>query len=156
MRLRLPSFKAAAIGGMALLVLAQALRPARTNPPIDPSRTIEASTNMSPEVRAVLERSCRDCHSNATRWPWYSNVAPVSWLVISHVNRAREDMSLSNWAAYDPDKSRELLGEMCEEVKAGDMPLGSYLLAHPSASLSDDDVRVLCEWTDWERAATGR
>jgi hypothetical protein len=151
--MRRPSFKTTAISGLVLLVVAQALRPARTNPPVEPSRTIEARTNIPPEVLGILKRSCYDCHSNATTWPWYSNVAPVSWIVVSHVNNGREHMSLSDWAQYDPDKSRELLGEMCEEVETRGMPLGSYLLAHRSASLNDADVRAVCEWTERERTA---
>src|SRR5262245_60667018 len=114
-----PSIKTTVVTGLAMLIVAQVIRPARTNPPIDPSRTIEARTNMAPEGLTILKRSCVDCHSNATTWPWYSNVAPVSWFVISHVNSGRRHMSISDWGAYDSTKSRELLGDICEEVKSG-------------------------------------
>ena len=67
----------------------QFIRPARTNPAIDPTRTLAATTELPHETAVVLERACRDCHSNDTRWPWYSNVAPISWFVIDHVNHGR-------------------------------------------------------------------
>lgn len=108
---------------------------------------------MTPEVAAILDRSCRDCHTYETRWPWYSHVAPMSWLVISHVNEGREHLSLSDWASYNPSDAAHALAEMCEEVRDGGMPLGSYLIAHRSAALGDADVEALCAWTERERAA---
>jgi hypothetical protein len=65
-----------------LFVVAQAIRPAMTNPVVDQSRTIEARTQMPPDIAAILERSCGDCHTGATRWPWYSQISPVSWYVV--------------------------------------------------------------------------
>lgn len=137
---------------IGLIVVAQVVRPARTNPPVDPSRTIQARLAVTPEVSAILDRSCRDCHSNATVWPWYSNVAPVSWLLISHVNSARHHVSLSNWADYTPREARERLEEMCTEVREGEMPMSSYLIAHKSAALTDADKQALCAWTERERS----
>ena len=75
---------------VVLLVVIQAVRPAKTNPAVDESRTIQAHSQITPEVTAILERACYDCHSNKTIWPWYSQVAPVSWLLVSDVNDGRE------------------------------------------------------------------
>src|SRR5882724_7218034 len=84
-----------------LFLVAQFIRPAKTNPPIDQMLALESRTGVTPQVTAILNRSCTDCHSNKTRWPWYANVAPVSWLVIDDVNEARQDMNFSEWGRYD-------------------------------------------------------
>jgi hypothetical protein len=128
----------------------QFIRPARTNPPVDEARTIRAQTQLTPEVAAILDRSCNDCHSNQTRWPWYSNVAPVSWFVINHVNVGRREMNLSEWAEYTAEDQQGFLKKICREVKDGAMPLTSYLRLHQEAKLSSEDVQRLCDWTSAE------
>jgi hypothetical protein len=133
-------------------VVIQFIRPARTNPAIDPTQTIEASLQVSPQAEALFERSCNDCHSHKTRWPWYSNVAPVSWFVIGHVNDGRSAMNLSQWGGYDKDKQSHRLRDMCEQVQDGEMPLSSYTPLHPGSKLSADDVKTLCDWANAERA----
>ena len=82
-----------AIAVVCVLVGLQFVRPARTNPAFDQSQTIHSRLQMTPQVASILNRSCQDCHSNTTRWPWYSNVAPVSWFVIDHVNHARSHLN---------------------------------------------------------------
>jgi hypothetical protein len=139
-----------AIALVAILLLAQAYRPERENPPIDPAATIEARTEMPAEVAAMLERSCSDCHSHDTEWPWYSNVAPVSWLVAHDVEEGREHLNLSDWARYGNEDSALHLGEICKEVRNGAMPLGKYVRMHPEAELSAEDREALCEWTKVE------
>jgi Haem-binding domain len=94
----------------------------------------------------VLERACRDCHSNRTEWPWYSNVAPVSWFVIDHVNHARSHLNFSDWSSYAPERRRKLLTGVCKETRSGAMPLSSYTWIHWSARLSPADVEALCNW----------
>ncbi|HUQ30842.1 MAG TPA: heme-binding domain-containing protein [Pyrinomonadaceae bacterium] len=133
-----------------LLVAFQFIRPARTNPPVDESRTISANGHLTPEVAAVLDRSCNDCHSNRTRWPWYSNIAPVSWFVVGHVNEGRREMNFSDWAGYSPEDRQGYLKKMCREVERGDMPLKSYLRLHSEANLSSEDVKLLCDWANAE------
>jgi hypothetical protein len=133
-----------------LFVAAQLKRPDRTNPAVDERKTMRANTQMTPQVAAILERSCQDCHSSETTWPWYSNVAPVSWFLQSHIEEGRRELSFSEWGTYAKRKRERKLHEMCEQVEAGEMPLKSYLPLHPSARLSEDDKRVLCEWTKQE------
>src|SRR5947207_6968895 len=86
-----------AIGLVIIVIGMQFIRPARTNPPVDESQTITAHTQMTPEVGSLLDRSCRDCHSNKTIWPWYTNVAPLSWWLSNHVNEGRRDLNMSEW-----------------------------------------------------------
>lgn len=140
--------KRAALVIVAGLVVAQALRPARTNPVEDPARTLEATAHPPPNVEAILDRSCRDCHTNRTVWPWYTNVAPISWFVVGHVNEGRHDLSFSNWAAYNPALRAKRLAQMCDLVQRGEMPPTSYVLLHRDAGLSDDERQAICDWTD--------
>lgn len=133
-------------------VIIQFVRPARTNPPIDPAKSIEANLQVSPQVAAIFNRSCSDCHSNKTVWPWYTNVAPVSWFLIDHVNEGRHNMNLSEWGSYDKDKQSRRLRDMCEQVQDGEMPLSTYTPLHPQAKLSAADVKTICDWANAERA----
>jgi hypothetical protein len=131
---------------VGILLIIQVIRPARTNPPIDESRTIGAHMQIPPAVAAILERSCYDCHSYKTTWPWYSQVAPVSWYLVHDVNEGRSHLNLSDWASYDAKRAAKKLEEICEEVKRGDMPLTEYLPLHPTAKLSEADRKTLCDW----------
>jgi cytochrome c551/c552 len=144
------AIKRIGIAIVVLLVVIQVIRPARTNPAVDETRTIEANSAITPQISAIFERSCKDCHSSRTIWPWYSEVAPVSWLLVSDVNGARKQMSLSEWGAYDSRKKAGRLQKICEEVESGDMPLAIYVALHPVAKLSDADKRALCDWTKQE------
>ncbi|HEX8708883.1 MAG TPA: heme-binding domain-containing protein [Pyrinomonadaceae bacterium] len=135
-----------------LLVAIQAIRPAKTNPPVDESKTLQATTQVAPEVGAILERSCNDCHSSRTAWPWYSHVAPISWYLIRHVNRGRRELSFSDWGTYAPKRALRKLQEICEQVERDEMPMSSYVILHPSAKLSDADKQTLCAWTKQESA----
>ena len=150
--MRRPSARTAVLSLGVIFVLAQLIRPARTNPPVDAARTIQSNAALPPEVSRIFDRSCRDCHSNETEWPWYSRVAPASWLLVSHVNSARRHLSLSTWADYSPADQASHLEEMCEEVRDGQMPMSSYVLLHRSAALADGDRQALCAWTERERA----
>jgi hypothetical protein len=140
--------KRAVIVMAAGLVLAQAIRPDRTNPPTNPAKTLVATTHPPANVQAILDRGCRDCHTNQTVWPWYTNVAPISWFVAGHVTEGRHNLSFSNWADYPPALKLKRLAQMCDFVQRGEMPLTSYLLLHRDAALSDDDRQAVCDWTD--------
>lgn len=135
------------IAAVAALMLAQTVRPARTNPPIDPARTLHSRAPVPAEVAGILDRACRDCHSNETRWPWYSHVAPVSWFVIDHVNHGRSHFNYSDWAQYDAAEAARLLKESCKLTEAAAMPLASYSIVHRSAALTPAEVRAICDWT---------
>jgi hypothetical protein len=137
---------------LALVFVAiQFKRPARTNPPVDESQTIFARTQMPPQVAAIFDRSCRDCHSNKTVWPWYTNFAPISWFIVNHVNEGRKHMNLSEWGRLDRDLQDKKPRQICDEVTDGAMPLSSYTPLHPGSKLSPEDVKTLCDWTNAER-----
>jgi hypothetical protein len=138
--------------GVVCLVIAQFFGPSKTNPASDASQSLESRMQLTPQVAAIIDRSCSDCHSNKTRWPWYSHVAPVSWFVIDHVNEGRENLNFSEWGRYNQRDVDGVLRQICREVRAGAMPLSSYTPLHPGSSLSPDDVKTLCDWTTAERA----
>ncbi len=131
---------------LVIFIAAQAYRPDRTNPPITAGASL--LTKATPEVAAILDRSCRDCHSSETRWPWYTNVAPTSWLVANHVRHGREHFNFSEWSAIDEDEQDKLLGAMCNLTQRGRMPMPSYLWLHREATLSPADVKALCSWSE--------
>ncbi len=132
------------IGFAVLLALMQFIVPARINPPTDPARTLAAARPDAAAAVAVIDRSCRDCHSNDTTWPWYSRVAPISWLVVHDVNEGRSEFNVSEFGTYAPEKQQRKLEEACKEVTQGEMPLGSYLMMHPDATLRAGDVERIC------------
>ena len=131
---------------LVVFIAAQAFRPERSNPPSTPGASLMAKA--TPDVAAILDRACRDCHSNDTRWPWYTNVSPTSWLVANHVSHGREHFNYSEWASIDEDEQDSLLGGMCSLAERGRMPLPSYLLIHRDAKLSPAEVKSLCAWTE--------
>lgn len=96
------------IGLVALASVAQFIRPDHTNPPVNAAHSLLTKTPA--DVRSVLDRSCRDRHSNETRWPLYSQLAPMSWLVAGHVRHGRERFNYSEWTQYDSDEQDKLPG----------------------------------------------
>ena len=133
---------------LCLFVIAQFYRPAKTNPVVEASNALEAHIQVDPKVAAILDRSCADCHSNKTRWPWYSHVAPVSWFVIDHVDHGRSHLNFSEWGKYDRNEQRKLLSVTCEIVREGGMPLSSYTPLHPGSKLTAADVETICDWVN--------
>ena len=140
-----------ALAAVCVLIALQFVRPAKTNPAVDQSQTIHAHLQVPPQVAAIFDRSCQDCHSNTTRWPWYSNVAPLSWWIVEDVNDGRQHLNLSEWGRYDKRRAGNKLDDICDEVKSGAMPISSYALIHRSAKLSPEDVKTLCDWSAAER-----
>ncbi len=131
-----------AAGVLVLLIGAAQLVPvARTNPPV------EADLAAPPDVAAVLRAACYDCHSHETRWPWYSRMAPVSWLVANDVRHARKKMNFSRWGTYEPRKQARLQEEIWEEVASGEMPPAVYRMAHPEARLTASAKGTLHAWS---------
>ena len=135
--------KQAAFVLVVVIAAAQLVRPERANPPTDASRTIQAHVGTSSGLVAVLDRACRDCHSNATVWPWYTQIAPVSWLMAYGVAEGRKAVNFSEWAAYSPEQQRMLLAASCADATSGKMP-GAYTLLHPEMRLSRQDVETIC------------
>ena len=123
------------IGAFALFVLIQLVPYGRdhTNPPVQKEPAWD-----SPETRALVKRTCFDCHSHETVWPWYSHVAPVSWLVQHDVEDGRHELNFSTWGVKQKHAK-----DAAEEVEEGEMPIPIYLPTHPEARLSDAEKAAL-------------
>ena len=145
-------------GGVVVLALVaiQSFRWAPTNPTSDPSASFEAVAKPPQEVASSLKRACYDCHSNQTVWPLYSHIAPVSWLVVRDVNQGRAHLNFSEWTRPGLEGEKPDMGEVCEQVQSGKMPLRSYTLLHPQAKLSNQEIAAVCELSVGEQGDSGR
>lgn len=112
----------------------------RTNPPVT------QEINAPPNVLSILKTSCYDCHSNETEWPWYSKVAPVSFLVASDVRNGRKRVNFSEWDKYDEKKKEKKLEHIIDMVEEGEMPLPNYLIMHSDAKLDPTRIKALKDW----------
>ena len=113
---------------------------------VEADRTLAGLTQPPAEVANLLEVACYDCHAYGTEYPWYSNVAPVSFWIDHHVEEGREHLNFSEWASYSAKQQRHKLEECAEEVGEGEMPLESYTWMHGEAKLSQDQRNMLVEW----------
>jgi Haem-binding domain len=136
---------------LALLVIAQFIPVNRSNPSVDPARSIYVTEKVPLPVRDAFDRSCANCHTDHTAWPWYSRVAPASWIIADDVHHARAKLNFSEWGDYPPNKREERLEEICEQVTNGDMPDPKYLLIHRRARLAPAERDAVCQWTEDSR-----
>ena len=98
------------------------------------------------EVKEIVKRSCYDCHSNQTFWPWYTYFAPASWIASGHVHEAREHLNFINWEKMSPEEQAHAAHEMAEEVEDGEMPPSMYLLFHTEAKIGEEHEKALATW----------
>lgn len=132
-------------------IVIQFFRPDFTNPPIVKGETLQDSTQVPENVNALLQRSCNDCHSNETVYPWYSKIQPSAWFLKDHIDEGRREMNFSVWNTYETRKKNRKLEEICEQIQSKEMPLPSYLWIHGNAKLSDEEIKIICDWTQKER-----
>lgn len=135
----------------AAFLVIQLVRPDRTNPPITQAETLESSAQIPENVEAILTRSCGDCHTNKTTYPWYANVTPFNWFLANHIKDGRTNLNFSVWNTYETSRKRRKLDQICEQITSREMPLPSYLWIHTGAKLSDEEIKILCDWTDAEK-----
>jgi hypothetical protein len=130
----------------AFFVVLQLTNPPRTNPPV--TQDFIAITAPPAPVAATLVAACYDCHSHQTVWPWYSHIAPMSWLIAQDVQDGRANLNLSEWPADNPKKAAGKMEDMSEEIGYGDMPPKKYLAIHSLARLTPDQKQALTDWLD--------
>lgn len=123
----------------------------KSNPTVVEAESLEAAVTVPDNVRTILERSCKDCHSHKTVYPWYSNVAPVSWFLKNHIDVARRKLNFSQFNTYAPKKKAKKLEEICEQLDSGEMPLPSYLWIHRDSILREGEAKILCDWATTEK-----
>jgi Haem-binding domain len=131
---------------IALLVLIQFFGIDKTNPTINPESDFMSIENPPAEYSQIIKTACYDCHSNETVYPWYADIAPVSWILQSHINEAREHINFSEWESFPAGRRGHFKEECAEEILSGDMPLKSYTLIHKNARMDEEARKNLAEW----------
>ena len=140
-------FKVAAIAIVIGFITLQFFGIDKTNPPIVHSETLEATVAVPPDVALIMGRSCNDCHTNKTIYPWYANIQPAGWFVKDHIDEGKRKLNLSKFNTFDTKKKIKKLEEICEQVESSEMPLPSYLWIHRYAVLSENERKAICDWT---------
>jgi len=133
-------------------VVIQFFRIDKASPAIVQGERIEDAVSVPPDVALILGRSCADCHSNSTIYPWYFNIQPVGWFMKDHIDDGRRHFNMSVFNTYAPKKKAKKLEEICEMVESGEMPLPSYLWIHRDAVLKDTEAKAICDWAKQEQA----
>ncbi|MCF8266761.1 MAG: heme-binding domain-containing protein [Ignavibacteriales bacterium] len=102
--------------------------------------------NAPPEVKVIFERSCFDCHTAQTEWPWYSFVAPISWLVARDVSEGRKELRLDLWGSYSDADKKNIIRHCIKEIEEGKMPMPIYTLIHTDADITPDQLALIKKW----------
>ena len=140
----------AALAVVTLLLLVQLVQPGPPEPGLRGDEPMEAHISVPPDVDSLLRRACYDCHSPDTRWPWYSRISPVSWIITDHVEHGRTDLDFDHWGT-DPVREptpNQRLRWICSDLREGSMPPRSYRVLHPEARLTDEQIDRICAWTE--------
>lgn len=143
--------KKIALALLVVLVGMQFYRPEKNVAAGDYVAAFETETNPSPELKAILNTACYDCHSDNTEYPWYNNIAPVSYWLADHIEDGKKHLNFSDWQNYDAKKKDHKLEELIEEVKEGEMPLKEYTWTHGDAKLTQEQISALVAWADGVR-----
>ena len=131
---------------LAVLVVIQFFGIDKENPPVVAKQEFMGIVSPPADVKDMLKSACYDCHSNETKYPWYSNLAPVSWWLKGHIDHGREELNFSKWGTYDAEKAAHKAEEAAEEVEEQHMPIKSYLLTHGEARLTEEQRQRLAKW----------
>lgn len=114
---------------------------------------MSASVVIPADISEIIGRSCNDCHSYKTVYPWYSNIQPAGWFLGDHIRTGRQELNFSVFNTYSRKKKLKKLEEVCEQVELKAMPLPSFLWLHHDAVLNESDGEALCEWAKRGMAA---
>lgn len=140
------------IGLLAIFVLIQFIRPEKNQSEGISPNDISTKYAVPASVQTVLKRSCFDCHSNNTVYPWYDNIQPVSWWLANHIEEGKSELNFSEFTTYPPKKARHKLEEVAEAVTDGWMPLSSYLRIHQDAKLKPEEAKLIADWANQLRS----
>jgi len=144
-------WRIAGIVAVLALVGIQFIRPEMTNPPVDPALGSLEQLHADPAVERLLRAACFDCHSHETNWPWYSSLAPSSWLVARDVRVGRKRLNFSLWGKYGLDRRLTALNDIMDQVSSGEMPYRPYVLLHSEARLDSSARNKIVAWAQREK-----
>ena len=133
---------------LVVIVVIQFIRPTKNKSTAMSANDISRHYTIPANVDAILKRSCNDCHTNNTIYPWYTNIQPVGWWLQYHVDDGKSHLNFSEFATYAPKRQHHKLEETIEMVREGEMPLNTYLWMHDKAKLSTEDQTTLVNWAD--------
>ncbi|MDH7446968.1 heme-binding domain-containing protein [Aquimarina sp. 2201CG14-23] len=137
-------FKKIGLLVLLALIVMQFIRPDKNESGYESVAFFENEVQPTPEIKELLKSNCYDCHSNQTVYPWYAEVAPVSYWLAHHVDEGKEHFNVSDWQQYSDKKKDHKLEELIEEVEEGEMPLDSYTWIH--GNLEESDKELLIKW----------
>jgi hypothetical protein len=130
---------------LVVIIVIQFIRPEKNNSNNE-LNAISTILDVPNEVQEILKTSCSDCHSNNTIYPWYSEIAPVSWYLASHVNEGKEHLNFSEWASYNENQKSHIIKDIEEELQDKEMPLKSYLIIHENAKMTETQYKIMLDW----------
>lgn len=128
------------------LLFIQSFRIDKSTKPVDSSKDLISLTAPNAEVTQLLKTACYDCHSNQPTFPWYTNIAPVSWWIKHHIDEGSHHLNFSEWGTYELKRKNHKLDECVEMLEKNEMPMSSYIWVHQEAKLTDTQRLLLVEW----------
>lgn len=131
---------------LVVLVVLQFFQIDKTNPAVDESKDFLKTQNTPEEIASIIKTSCYDCHSNESKYPWYSNVQPAGWFLKDHIDEGREELNFSTFTDYELKRQDHKLEECIEYIEKDEMPLGSYTLVHREAALTEAQKNILIDY----------
>ena len=131
---------------LVAFIILQFFRIDKTNPPVDKKMDFLTIKKTPENLSKMIKSACYDCHSNETVYPWYAEIAPVSWYLASHVNDGKEHLNFSEWTAYNVHQKEHILKDLKEVMESHEMPLKSYLLLHENAKMNKNQYEAFSKW----------
>lgn len=124
---------------LGVLIFIQIFSIDKSLPPTVESEDFFSDASVPDDVKLLVKRACADCHSHNTKYPWYSNIEPVSWWLQGHIEHGRQTLNFSKWNAYEEERRSHKIEECIEVLENRWMPMSSYVKMHPEAKLSDEE-----------------
>lgn len=134
-----------------VLIIIQFFRIDKTIKPINTKTDYISVAQTNPEISTILKNACYDCHSNQPTYPWYTNIAPVSWWIKNHINEGSRHLNFSEWETYTSKRKDHKLEECIEMIEEGEMPMNSYTWMHREAKLTNAQRTLLIDWFKADR-----
>ena len=128
---------------LAVFIIIQFFSIDKTNPPVDKSKDFLTLKKTPQDIAQLIRNSCYDCHSNETKYPWYTNIQPIAWYLKDHINEGREELNFSEFANYEPVRQAKKMRKSAHEIEEGEMPMESYTLIHQNAKLTPEQKQKL-------------
>jgi len=131
---------------LVVFVIMQFFRIDKNNPPTDVAQDFITLEKPPQAIATMVKNTCYDCHSNQTKYPWYTDIAPFSWWIKGHIDEGREHLNYSEWGTYKAKKKSHKFEEMAELVEGTEMPLITYVIMHSEAKMSDEERKAMVDW----------